>query len=735
MDRTGGLTSVLLMSALLMSALLIVLAAFGYAQHLSVLDQGPEGEPSAPTSIAFMPDVHFHDVFADFKDSSFSGLPTAFGDSTRRTTIRTMEAQLTSTRLFNENYFAFRAALDTVVERGINHVVLGGDFSDDGQPVHVRGLVVLLDTYHREHGTNFYVLPGNHDPNRPATQPGGKSDYLGRAGRPQPVYSLNHPACQQVADGGGTSAPTSASASRPITPHRPICTDEVVELGYSGLYELVGRFNGSSTAGQYRVETPFDNEAIGPQAREQATTEAQYTGRRYEVCHEGSGGPYRESFFTGCSRVMDMSFLVEPVQGLWLLMLDANVYVPSERADSAPNRQAGTFQSPSNAGYNRVVTHKRHLLDWVEDVSGRANAQGKTLIAFSHYPAADFYNGAGDEIRALWGEGNFQLARVPDSAASEAIAQAGLKVHFGGHMHMNDTHVYHDASSGARLVNVQSPSIGAYVPAFKVLHVDQARSKVEVETVVLSEVDRFDALFDHYEDEWNYLEEAGYTARWNKEILTANSYHSYTDWHIRELSRLRFLPREWPEDMRLLLNRLNGLELVTLLMTEIDEPYEEVVRRLRKDTDADVQDVINDVRPGAWNAATTQVRRWLRANDVRYEESLQQWRGGDLAADFYRLRNAGTLAFRDIPAERLEQYAHVAQHLSSQHLPMSRGMQRNDENRPFSPVLRARFRHLFRAMRAFSTGAPDDHFMVDLYDVSITSMKDVRNPFLLHRRK
>lgn len=48
-------------------------------------------------------------------------------------TVRSMEAQVQSTRLFNENYYAFLAALDDVAHRDIRWVVLPGDLTDDGQ--------------------------------------------------------------------------------------------------------------------------------------------------------------------------------------------------------------------------------------------------------------------------------------------------------------------------------------------------------------------------------------------------------------------------------------------------------------------------------------------------------------------------------------------------------------------------------------------------------------------------
>ena len=65
--------------------------------------------------IAFIADAHVQDVM---------GHPEL---------VRSMEVQVQSTRLFNENYFALIAALDDVAKRGITLVVLPGDLTDDGQ--------------------------------------------------------------------------------------------------------------------------------------------------------------------------------------------------------------------------------------------------------------------------------------------------------------------------------------------------------------------------------------------------------------------------------------------------------------------------------------------------------------------------------------------------------------------------------------------------------------------------
>ncbi|MGR5542059.1 metallophosphoesterase, partial [Vibrio campbellii] len=46
--------------------------------------------------------------------------------------------------------------------------------------------------------------------------------------------------------------------------------------------------------------------------------------------------------------------------------------------------------------------------------------------------------------------------------------------------------------------------------------------------------------------------------------------YELTDWHIRELTRLRFLPREWPEDIKAMLFNMDGDQMLTLSQLETD---------------------------------------------------------------------------------------------------------------------------------------------------------------------
>src|SRR5690606_4486556 len=115
--------------------------------------------------IAVLSDVHLQDVYGKFQDIDYHGIKNP--KDGKYVLIRTMGAQLRSTRIFNENYFAFLAALDDVAQRNIKYVIMPGDFSDDGQTIHIRGLKKILEQYSKTYGISFFLTDGNHDVVRP----------------------------------------------------------------------------------------------------------------------------------------------------------------------------------------------------------------------------------------------------------------------------------------------------------------------------------------------------------------------------------------------------------------------------------------------------------------------------------------------------------------------------------------------------------------------------------------
>ncbi|WP_019612738.1 metallophosphoesterase [Psychromonas ossibalaenae] len=662
--------------------------------------------------IAFMPDIHFHDVYGDFQDGSFDGLENSI--SGQGATIRTMKSQLNSTRLFNENYFAMIAALDDIAARGIKYVALPGDFSDDGQPVHMRGLVEIFDQYSREHGIQFFAAPGNHDPVRPFTQPAGKSDYLGLSGKQQGIWS----------EGAGQCVPGSDNSGQELT---PICTEEVQEWGYRDIMDILGGHGFTPQPEYLYFETPYSSaEARSHYRYEKALQEAGYEQRQYEICYEGTGGEYKTAGqdYSHCSMVPDSSYLVEPVEGLWLLAIDANVYRPKPGSEGGP-ADPGGYEGSSSAGYNVMLSHKQQVIDWIGDVVTAAEKHNKTLISFSHFPMTDFYNGASEDIEDLFGEGAFQLERMPEDGTSKALAATGLSIHVGGHMHFNDTGVksYQIDGKNHTLFNIQAPSLAGYIPAYKLLTL-RPHNQVEVETVIIEEVARFDELFEHYQEEHRHLTEIDDPGIWTKEVLESESYYQFTDWHLKELTRLRFLPDDWPLDMRLMLLNMDGEQMLIMSQIETDFTVCQLADVLDKplqgceleSNNGDLKQFIKD-----WRAARIQAEQLALDNGLLLSD-FREWSGEELAVDFYRLRNADELAFRDIDPERLPHYQLLSDELRSFEpaVFMNNGQDPNELS--VGEVFKTRFDAMFLIMEKFATGQASDNFLIDTEKNTITDL-------------
>ncbi|MEZ0471584.1 metallophosphoesterase [Luteimonas salinilitoris] len=651
-----------------------------------------------------MPDIHFHDVYAEFRDGSFPGVPNPRNG--RNATIRTMQAQLTSTRLFNENYFAFLAALDDAVARGVKFIALPGDFSDDGQPVHVRGLVRIMDDYAARHGILFFAAPGNHDPVRPFDQANGKRDYLGRdpvtgeIGSPQPVYSR----------GGNAdcSAPYAGDWARSGASY---CTQEVLHMGYAGITRALAQ-HGLMPRPQYRYyETPYSTYAYDDYGYRTALGQAAWSNRRYEICREGAGGPGRPAGHTFCRQVIDTSYLVEPVEGVWLVGLDANVYVPT-----GPG--ANDFTGSGDQGYNAMLTHKPHVIAWLRDVVARGEAQGKQVIAFSHFPMAGFYNGASGDIEALLGAGAMQMARRPGEDTTRALAGTGLKVHVGGHMHFNDMAVRRYGGDTA-LFNIQAPSMAAYVPAYKLMTLD-GTDRIEVRTVRLDDVPRFDELFDLYRAEHAYAS----PARWDLSILEASDYGDFNHRYMTELVRLRLLDDHWPCDMReLVKSPLSGADLLVASQLRTAVTLEQLAHTgTHGGLSTAFFGCLSGPRgSGAGNpafaadlaAARARARALAQANGLQLED-FARWQALDLAGDFVRLANAGDLAFADIPAGRAAQYRLLARALQRTDARLRMDGARVGSDNTAGDFFQARLKPLLAIMRKLAAGAPSEHVRLDL---------------------
>jgi len=632
--------------------------------------------------IAFLPDVHFHDVYAQFNDGSFKGIAY----KNKAATIRTMAAQLHSTRLFNENYFALQAALDDLVRRKVQLVVLPGDFSDDGQTVHIRGLKRMLQHYSTKHGLKFLLTLGNHDPVRPYAQPAGKADYLGADSRPLAIFSPGSEAC--------SSKTTTA-----------ICTEEVKELGYSELMTELADFGFYPKASDLYWETPYSSYAETNYNYADALTQSDLSKRQFEICQQGAGGAYKQPGYSNCHSIPDASYLVEPVKDLWLLAIDANVYKPKPGYTGKGN-EAAAFEGSGNAGYNAMFDYKPQVMAWVKQVAARAKAQGKTLITFSHYPMIEFYQGQTQHIAALLGKESGQLSRSPQLQVSQRLADLGVQLHIGGHMHLNNTAVVR-SDSGNSLINIQAPSLAAYIPAYKLLTLTEPE-QVKVQSIVLNDVPGFNQLFTHYQKEWQQLKQDQQPV-WDASLLQAKNYREFANGHLRELTRLRFLPKDWPDELRQLLLTLNGEQM--LVLSQLDSKV-----TLGQFSPALLQQLSQSAQ---WQKARQKVQSQALAAGIKLDD-LAKWTGFDLVLDYYRLQNAGELALPDIPAARLKEYGFFTATLQQ---PNAAPVQ-HWTDWTLAQYSSYKFAALFQIIQGFLQGQPNGDFMLNMQTGELNSLNN-----------
>ncbi|WP_281299317.1 metallophosphoesterase family protein [Flavobacterium limnophilum] len=537
--------------------------------------------------IAFIADVHLQDIFGKFQDNKYQGIKNPV--TGEYANIRTMNSQLHSTRIFNENYFAFIEALNDISKRGIKQVVLPGDFSDDGQPIHVRGLRKILDEYTKKHGMSFFVTTGNHDVVRPFSQEAAKTDFLGKDGKEQIISSSKTNSDEHELE--------------------PIITSDIKNWGYKETLNEMAGFGFFPQKSYLYWETPFSSYGYESYNFDLALAESALQKRIYSLKNTNLSLP-------------DASYLVEPIKGIWLLAIDANAYVPNEKL-------SGLIDNPhdfsgASIGYNNVFLYKNHLINWVRKVAAEAKQKGKILIAFSHYPMVDFNDDASPEMKLLFGSNKMQLERVPNEEVAQTFADAGIQIHFGGHMHINDTGV-RTTAKGNTLFNIQTPSLAAYKPAYKILTI-HSNSEVEIETVVVSSVPKFSSLFPFYEEEYAHLQNIKSQSIWNKDILKAKDYEDFTLWHLKELVRLRFLPEDFPVAFLASILKLSGKDLLQI------------------------------------NKNNLEIEAALSSNNLTIHD-FESWTGFDMIFDFYRLKNADELALPEIGNNRLKQYQIVCEQL------------------------------------------------------------------------
>ncbi|MEQ8446023.1 MAG: metallophosphoesterase [Pelagibacterium sp.] len=440
--------------------------------------------------LAIIADPHYHEVFAGYR---FSGVTF---NGRQGAAIRTRADTAASTRIFNESRLALLAALDTCVAEGIRTILIAGDLSDDGQVASMDAALALLARYESEHGIRFFLTPGNHD-------------VYGMSGRHHTKAFYNG------------DVDTTAITSDPNAGQGSVFDPTMFCRSYTDIATLWAPFGIQRRNADLYWECPFG-------------TGDDFANRMFDMTSPDGSVTHRQ---------LDLSYLVEPEPGLWLVSVDANVFEP--RNGHSDNTRPDAFLDSTDAGWNALVRLKPFILDWLASVSHRAREQGKTLVCFSHYPVLDTYDDTLENEQRLFGATQ-AVRRTPSAETAFAVAKTGIGMHFSGHLHVSDTNTV--SVGGNALTNVAIPSPVAFPPAFAVLNSGEGRYQIDYR---LLNPAGFDAFFPFYSRE-------DLDGHWPR----AQSYGDFLYRHVRELVVTRYLPREWPADLA---NALQSLSVSALI--------------------------------------------------------------------------------------------------------------------------------------------------------------------------
>ncbi|WP_455274377.1 metallophosphoesterase family protein [Rhizobium herbae] len=462
-------------------------------------------------SVAVIADAHFHDTAANF------GFPRIEIDG-QQITMRSWSDTRQSTRVFNESADALHAALHEVQRRSIRHVVLLGDYTDDGQRTTTETLKGILQRHSDSYGTAFYALPGNHD-------------IFGPRGR--------HHTKEFLAENGRG---LSVSSDARLAEERTVFNDGMYCEGYPDGLSPMAAFGYFRRPDYLHWETPFGG-SDAPQ------------DRLYDVRSPDGSNVYR---------LMDASYLLEPEPGLWLLMIDANIFEPLDGIFETGEEAA--FTDSTSGGWNALLRSKPFIIDWIADVNRRAQALSKTVLAFSHYPALDPFNGATGAESTLFGETNV-VRRTPRKAVVDALLQAGLSVHFSGHLHVEG--VTRRGDGDRSLTNIAVPSLVAFPPAFKVVH--PSHEVITVETVEMSTLPVNNRICAAYAQETALAREVPDPA------FTAGNYGVFLRGHKRALVRHRYFLKEWPADIVAAIQHRTVMDVLGLFSRKPGPPADAVL--------------------------------------------------------------------------------------------------------------------------------------------------------------
>ena len=154
-----------------------------------------------------------------------------------------------------------------------------------------------------------------------------------------------------------------------------------------------------------------------------------------------------------------LSYLAEPVPGLWVLSLDVAIYEDNIENDY-----------PETGGAFRPET-----LAWVLDQLAEARALGKPVVAIEHHGITEHYTGQSlafaDYVVDDW------------ENVSHTLANAGLKMVFTGHYHANDITESTSSDGLPTLFDIETGSLVTYPSPIRFVSLTENGAGIHTEYV------------------------------------------------------------------------------------------------------------------------------------------------------------------------------------------------------------------------------------------------------------
>ncbi|TDX52943.1 metallophosphoesterase family protein [Orenia marismortui] len=173
-----------------------------------------------------------------------------------------------------------------------------------------------------------------------------------------------------------------------------------------------------------------------------------------------------------------LSYLVEPIQGIWLIAMDTCRYDENG-------------EDPVTAGKFKAST-----LEWIKEKIQEGKSKGKTVIGMMHHGIMEHFSGQ----TVLFEE---YVVQDWDNISRE-LADLGMEVIFTGHYHANDIAIKTTAR-GNKLYDIETGSLVTYPSPYRILTF--SNNKLEVETNKIREINADTEGLEFQEYAKEYIEE------------------------------------------------------------------------------------------------------------------------------------------------------------------------------------------------------------------------------------